>query len=94
MLRIILVSLVLFTTLSIADIVASAPKPPARPSLPIIQPIIERPIERPIERNFNYRPDQYYNYNINLIIRKTKNNIFVTHFSFKRIIHWKVQSYY
>ena len=58
MLRIILVSLVLFTTLSVADIVASAPKPPARPSLPIV-----KPIERPIEENFNYRPNQYYNYN-------------------------------
>ena len=48
-------------TLSFADIIASAPKPPARPSLPIVKPI-ERPIKRPIEKNFNYRPNQYYNY--------------------------------
>ena len=49
--------LVCFTTLIFADIGASAPKPPARPSLPIV-----KPIERPIEKNFNYRPNQYYNY--------------------------------
>ena len=47
--------LVCFTTLIFADIGASAPKPPARPSLPIV-----KPIERPIEKNFNYRPNQYY----------------------------------
>ncbi len=45
-------------TLSSADIGASAPKPPLRPSLPIVKPII-----KPIEKNYNYRPNQYYNYN-------------------------------
>jgi len=53
----ILLPLGILVTLSFADIVASAPKPPPRPSLPI-----EKPIERPIEENFNYRPNQYYNY--------------------------------
>jgi len=55
----ILVGIVFFTPFIFADIVASAPKPPLRPSLPI-----EKPIEKPIvEKNFNYRPHQYYNYN-------------------------------
>jgi hypothetical protein len=53
-------SMICFTTLIFADIGASAPKPsiPSRPSLPIV-----KPIERPIEKNYNYRPNQYYNYN-------------------------------
>jgi FKBP-type peptidyl-prolyl cis-trans isomerase len=54
----ILLPFTILVTLSFADIVASAPKPPPRPSLPI-----EKPIERPIEENFNYRPNQYYIYN-------------------------------
>ena len=54
----ILLAFSILVTLSFADIVASAPKPPPRPSLPI-----EKPIERPIEENFNYRPNQYYYYN-------------------------------
>ncbi|WP_309497368.1 hypothetical protein [Sulfurovum sp.] len=45
-------------TLTSADIAATAPKPPLHPSLPI-----EKPIVKPIEKNFNYRPNQYYNYN-------------------------------
>jgi len=54
---ILLISSILLT-LSSADISATAPKPPLRPSLPIV-----KPIEKPIEKNFNYRPNQYYNYN-------------------------------
>jgi hypothetical protein len=55
----VLVAILLANTFLFAKIVASSPTPskPVRPSLPI-----EKPIERPIEKNFNYRPNQYYNY--------------------------------
>jgi len=49
--------LICFTALIFADITASAPKPPLRPVHPIV-----KPIEKPIEKNYNYRPNQYYNY--------------------------------
>ena len=53
----ILFTLSILVTLSFADIGATSPNP-VRPSLPIV-----KPIESPIEKNFNYRPNQYYNYN-------------------------------
>lgn len=52
-----LLLLSMLLTFSLAEIAATAPKPVVRPSLPIAKPIV-----RPIEKNFNYRPNQYYNY--------------------------------